>query len=412
MEVLGMGEPRRSGLLPAASNAVILVINSGSSSVKFALFTAEKLSRLWTGAIDRIGLEDSRFYAIDGSGAKVLDETEDIADHKTALKLLLDAVEQHPSGARLAAVGHRVVHGGPKCDCPVFVTAGLEARLRKLNPLAPMHQPHNLAGIVAVRAARRNIPQVACFDTAFHHSLPRLARLTGLSRELYGEGIRRYGFHGLSYEYITDALRREAVDLEHERIIIAHLGNGASMCAVKSGRSIETTMGFSTLSGLPMGTRCGDLDPGIVLYLLTEKRMRIKQVQQLLYEESGLLGLSGLSSSMEDLLGQLSEPAAVEAVEFYCYQARRHLAALTATLGGLDRLVFTGGVGANAPLIRTKICAGLDYLGIVIDPKRNADGERVISNETSGVAVEAFATDEELMIAQHVRHLLTAQISR
>jgi acetate kinase len=325
---------------------------------------------------------------------------------------LLDAVEQHPSGARLTAVGHRIVHGGPECDCPILVTAGLEARLRKLSPLAPMHQPHNLAGIAAVRSARRNLPQVACFDTAFHHNLPRLARLTGLPRELYEEGIRRYGFHGLSYEYITDALRREAVDLEHERIIIAHLGNGASMCAVKSGRSIETTMGFSTLSGLPMGTRCGDLDPGIVLYLLTEKRMRIKQVQQLLYEESGLLGLSGLSSSMEDLLGQLSEPAAVEAVEAYCYQARRHLAALTATLGGLDRLVFTGGIGANASLIRAKICAGLEYLGIVIDPKRNADDERVISNETSWVTVEAFATDEELMIAQHVRHLLTAQISR
>jgi acetate kinase len=407
-----LGELRQSGDQPPASDGAILVINSGSSSVKYALFTAEKLSRLWSGAIDRIGLGDSRFHAIDGSGAKLLDETEDIADHKTALKLLLDAVEQHPLGARLTAVGHRIVHGGPECDCPILVTAGLEARLRKLSPLAPMHQPHNLAGIAAVRSARRNLPQVACFDTAFHHNLPRLARLTGLPRELYEEGIRRYGFHGLSYEYITDALRREAVDLEHERIIIAHLGNGASMCAVKSGRSIETTMGFSTLSGLPMGTRCGDLDPGIVLYLLTEKRMRIKQVQQLLYEESGLLGLSGLSSSMEDLLGQLSEPAAVEAVEAYCYQARRHLAALTATLGGLDRLVFTGGIGANASLIRAKICAGLEYLGIVIDPKRNADDERVISNETSWVTVEAFATDEELMIAQHVRHLLTAQISR
>jgi acetate kinase len=407
-----LGELRQSGDQPPASDGAILVINSGSSSVKYALFTADKLSRLWSGAIDRIGLGDSRFHAIDGSGAKLLDETEDIADHKTALKLLLDAVEQHPSGARLTAVGHRIVHGGPECDCPILVTAGLEARLRKLSPLAPMHQPHNLAGIAAVRSARRNLPQVACFDTAFHHNLPRLARLTGLPRELYEEGIRRYGFHGLSYEYITDALRREAVDLEHERIIIAHLGNGASMCAVKSGRSIETTMGFSTLSGLPMGTRCGDLDPGIVLYLLTEKRMRIKQVQQLLYEESGLLGLSGLSSSMEDLLGQLSEPAAVEAVEAYCYQARRHLAALTATLGGLDRLVFTGGIGANASLIRAKICAGLEYLGIVIDPKRNADDERVISNETSWVTVEAFATDEELMIAQHVRHLLTAQISR
>ena len=400
-------ERRQSSKKPEVQDASILVINSGSSSIKFGLFTVENLSRLWSGAIERIGQAKSRFYAYDERRALLFDRKKGIADHKTALKLLLNAIEQHTSGAELAAVGHRVVHGGPECACPVILTVEVEAQLRKLNPLAPMHQPHNLAGIAAVRNARPNITQVACFDTAFHYSLPRLARLTSLPRRLYAQNIRRYGFHGLSYEYIADALRRDAIDLEQERIIIAHLGNGASMCALKAGQSVETTMGFSTLSGLPMGTRCGDLDPGIVLYLLAEKRLGIKRVQHLLYEESGLLGVSGLSSSMEDLLKQISSPEAAEAIDFYCYQARQHLAALTATLGGLDRLVFTGGIGANASSIRDKICTGMEYLGIVFDHQRNEEGARIISAQNSEIIVEAFATDEELMIARHVHSLLT-----
>jgi acetate kinase len=391
---------------PEVQDALILVINSGSSSIKFGLFTVENLSRLWSGAVENVGQAKSRFYVFDKSGIMSFDQTKGIADHKTALKLLLNVIEQQPSGTRLAAVGHRVVHGGPGFGRPVILTAAIEAQLRKLNPLAPMHQPHNLAAIVAVRNARPNIPQVACFDTAFHSSLPRLARLTALPRRLYAQHIRRYGFHGLSYEYIVDALRRDAIDLDRERIIIAHLGNGASMCALKAGKSVETTMGFSTLSGLPMGTRCGDLDPGIVLYLLTEKRMSIKRVQHLLYEKSGLLGISGLSASMQDLLRKISKPEAAEAIDFYCYQARQHLAALTAALGGLDRVVFTGGIGANAPLIRVKICADLEYLGILIDPKRNEESAQIISSENSDVVVEALATDEELMIARHVRGLL------
>jgi acetate kinase len=378
--------------------------------VKFALFAAEKpLTRLWSGAIERIGLANGRFHAVDAEGTTVLDETRDIADHDVALRLLLDAIEPHTSGARLAAVGHRVVHGGRECDCPVVVTAALEARLRRLIPLAPLHQPHNLAGIAAVRSARPSLPQVACFDTAFHRSLPRLATLTALPRELYEQGVRRYGFHGLSYEYVADALRRNGADVGGERIIIAHLGNGASMCALKDGRSVETTMGFSTLAGLPMGTRCGDLDPGIILYLLAGKGMTVEHVQRLLYEESGLLGMSGLSRNMQDLLVRPTQPAAIEAVEAFCYQARRHLAALTAALGGLDRVVFTGGIGANAPLVRAKICAGLDYLGVALDAERNAGGARVISVDGGGVAVEAFPTDEELMIARHVRQVLSVQ---
>ncbi len=404
-----MAETTRSGHAPAAASGAILVINCGSSSVKFALFAAgEPQPRLWSGAIERIGLANGRFRAVDAQGATVLDETGEIADHDAALGLLLDAIERHPSGARLTAVDHRVVHGGPECDCPALVTAALEARLRQLVPLAPLHQPHNLAGIAAVRAARPGLPQVACFDTAFHHGLPRLATLTALPRALFGEGVRRYGFHGLSYEYVIDALRRDGVHVDRERIVVAHLGNGASMCALAGGRSVETTMGFSTLAGLPMGTRCGDLDPGIILYLLTEKGMTVEQVQHLLYEECGLLGLSGVSRNMEDLLARPGEPAAVAAVEFFCYQARRHLAALTAALGGLDRAVFTGGIGANAPAVRAKICAGLAYLGIVLDAERNAGGARTISAKVGRVRVEAFPTDEELMIARHVRDLLAA----
>ena len=388
------------------SLGAVLVINSGSSSVKFALFADEPLQRLWSGSVGRIGLADGRLHALDGRGSTVLDETRRIDDHDVALALLLETIAAHPDRIPLVAVGHRVVHGGADCDCPVVVTPAIEARLRRLNPLAPLHQTHNLAGIAAVRTARPGLPQVACFDTAFHHNLPRLATLTALPRELHRRGLRRYGYHGLSYEYVVGALREDGVDVDRERIVVAHLGNGASMCAVNAGCSVETTMGFSTLAGLPMGTRCGDLDPGIVLYLLAEWGMTAVGIQHLLYEESGLLGLSGSSRNMQDLLARADDPAAAEAIEFFCYQARAHLAALTATLGGLDRVVFTGGIGANAPVVREKICDGLGYLGISIDPVRNAMGARVVSDETRPVVVEARATDEELMIARHTRQIL------
>ena len=390
--------------------SAIIVINCGSSSVKFALFAAaQSLSRLRSGSVDRIGLANGHFHIADADGVTITNKTGFFSNHATALGQVLEAVERDASTPRLMAVGHRVVHGGAECDCPVVITRALEARLRKFIPLAPLHQPHNLAGITAIRNVRPDIPQVACFDTAFHHALPRFAILTGLPREFCDQGIRRYGFHGLSYEYVVDALHGYGVDLDAERIIIAHLGNGASMCAVRGGRSVETTMGFSTLAGLPMGTRCGDLDPGIVLYLLTEKGMTVERVQHLLYEESGLLGVSGFSRNMQDLLARAAEPAAAEAVELFCYQACRHLAALTATLGGLDRLVFTAGIGANAPVIRAKICSNLGYLGIELDAGRNTSGNRIISADGSRVTVEAFPTDEELMIARHVRRLLAEQ---
>jgi acetate kinase len=392
------------------SDPAILVINCGSSSVKFALFAdVDSTPRLWSGAIERIGLPDGRFHATDEKGNSVIDETVAIPDHPEALRMLLEKLSQHPSGATPIAVGHRVVHGGAGCDCPVMVDVALLTRLRRLIPLAPLHLPHNLAGIAAVRGVRPDLPQIACFDTAFHQQLPRLAQLTSLPRAYANEGIHRYGFHGLSYEYVMGALhRRHGSTVAQERIVIAHLGNGASMAAIKDGRSIDTTMGFSTLGGLPMGTRSGDLDPGIILYLLTEKDMTAEQVQHILYEQSGLLGISGFSRNMQELLARQDSVAAAEAVDFFCYQARKHLAALTASLGGLDRLVFTGGIGANSPAVRARITAGLSYLGVDLDRDRNDRNEPTISTESSAVAIEAFPTNEELMIARHVRHALAA----
>jgi acetate kinase len=407
-----MSNPTKSRDAATADGAV-LVINCGSSSVKFALFEAgQSLARFWTGSVDRIGLANTHFCIVDAHGETVIDRTDPMSDHETALAKLVAAIEQHPEGPDLAAVGHRVVHGGPKYDSPVVMTPAVEARLRELIPLAPLHQPHNLAGIAAIRSVRPDLPQVAGFDTTFHHALPRLATLTALPRRFYDQGVRRYGFHGLSYEYIVDALRRGGADVDHERIIIAHLGNGASMCAVKDGRSVDTTMGFSTVAGLIMGTRCGDLDPGITLYLQSEKGMTVDRVRHLLYEESGLFGVSGLTSNVQDLLGRPDDSAAAEAVDLFCYQARRHLAALTTVLSGLDRLVFTGGIGANAPTVRASICAGLEYLGIRLAATRNTSNDRVISADEANVVIEALPTDEELMIARHVRQVLGAQPAR
>ncbi|MET4805023.1 acetate/propionate family kinase [Limibacillus sp. MBR-115] len=400
---------------PVADVDSILVINCGSSSVKFALFADDRdlPRRLWSGAVERIGLAQGRFMAHDPDGTLLFEETHSIANHVEALDLLISKVEQFQPEIRLQAVGHRVVHGGDDCDCPLLVTAALEARLQKLIPLAPLHQPHNLAGILAIRLRRPDLPQVAVFDTAFHQGLPRLARMTGLPRSFEEEGIRRYGFHGLSYEYVLENLRQHHDDQTAEgRIIIAHLGNGASMAALRGGRSLETTMGFSTLGGLTMGTRTGDLDPGILLYLLLEKGRTAEELQEVFYSQSGLLGISGLSRNMQDLLACAdSEQAAEEAVDFFCYQARKYLAGLTASLGGLDHLVFTGGIGANAPEIRTRICDGLGYLGIMLDESRNLQGDRRISLEGRSVVVEAIPTDEELMIAHHVTSVLDQQLS-
>ncbi len=394
------------------SDPTILVINCGSSSVKFALFANEPNAprRLVSGALERLGLPDARFRAKDEDRNILIDEIHDIPNHVAALDLLLSKLETLLSHDQVLAVGHRVVHGGNDCDCSLPVTAALESRLRKLIPLAPLHLPHNLAGIMAVRVRRPDVLQVACFDTAFHLALPRLARLTGLPQDFEEQGIRRYGFHGFSYEYVIEELRSRTGDATaNSRLIVAHLGNGASMAAFRDGQSVETTTGLTTLAGLPMGTRSGDLDPGILLYLLKEKGITTEQMQRLLYRQCGLLGLSGLSRNMQKLLARPGSKAAAEAIEFFCYRARKHLAALTAPLGGLDRLVFTGGIGANSPEIRAKICDGLSYLGIELGNARNASGRPIISAKSSSVVVEAFPTDEEIMIARHVRHVLAEQ---
>lgn len=380
----------------------ILTLNAGSSSLKFALFTASgHPKRLWSGSIDRIGLPSAHFQLSDARNTIVVDEPGSLDTHRAALTRLLQAISNLPGSLDLVAVGHRFVHGGPDCDCPKRVTPALIARLRRLTALAPLHMPANLAGVEAVHEARPDLPQVACFDTSFHHDLPRLARMTALPRTYAEDGVRRYGFHGLSYEYILKTLRCDGVDTDAERIIIAHMGNGASMVALRQGQPVETSMGFSTIAGLPMGTRSGDIDPGILLHLLQNKGMKPDEVADLLYSQSGLLGISGASRNMRDLLESHEEHAA-EAVEYFCYQARLHLARLTGALGGLNRVVFTGGIGENSAEIRGRICAGLGYLGINLDSGANKAGHTVISMLGARITVEARATDEEKMIARHV----------
>ena len=391
---------------------VILTLNAGSSSLKFALFTASgHPRRLWSGAIDRIGLPGAHFQVSDARRTLVVDEPGRLDDHDAALTRLLSTIASLPGALDLVAVGHRFVHGGPECDCPKRVTPTLLARLRRSSGLAPLHMPPNLAGVDAVQAARPDLPQVACFDTSFHHDLPRMARMTALPRAYADDGIRRYGFHGLSYEYIMKSLRKNGVNVDAERIIIAHLGNGASMAAIRGGKPIETSMGFSTIAGLPMGTRSGDLDPGILIHLMQEKGMKSGEIADVLYNQSGLLGISGISRNMRELLDSQDEHAA-EAVEYFCYQARLHLARLTGALGGLDRVVFTGGVGENSAEIRGRICAGLGYFGINLDSHANRSGDKVIAKQGACVKVEARATDEEEMIADHVvAHLNAGQVS-
>jgi acetate kinase len=385
----------------------VLVINVGSSSVKAAILMPRAGSqRPWSGRAERIGSRDAVLRFTGSSGAVIAPTPQAIPDHAAALELLLDAAFGEPMSGSLVAVGHRVVHGGSVFSEPALIDDEVVRQLQQLVPLAPLHMPQSLAAMAVARRMLPDLPQVACFDTTFHHSLPRLAQLIALPRRLTEAGVRRYGFHGLSYESVLSVLRRGGVDVSRERIVLAHLGAGASMCAVDCGHSVDTTMGFSTLSGLPMGSRCGDIDPGVLLYLLRERGLTPATLEQILYGESGLLAVSNGTADMQQLLARRNDPDAAEAVEFFCYQARRHLAALTASLGGIDRLVFTGGIGAKAPEVRERICEGLDYLGVVLDAKRNSSGETTISVTGSPVAIQAFDTDEEQAIAEHVWRLL------
>jgi acetate kinase len=379
----------------------ILVFNSGASSVRAALFDGA-LRRFWSAHVDRVGRSDSTTTVRDALGSTRREQSA-VADHDAAIAQVFEILRQ--AGAAPSAIGHRLVHGGESFDAPTLVTAAIEQDINGLSALAPMHMPANLRGLAAARRAWPQAAQIACFDTAFHTTMPQRAQMTALPAAEAGLAARRFGFHGLSYEYIVGALAAAGVDVAAERIIIAHLGAGASLCAVKEGRSIETTMGFSTLSGLPMSTRCGDVDAGALLYLLIERGLAPHALQLMLYERSGLAALA--QGDMQDLLARRgADTAAAFAIEYFCYQARRHLGALAASLGGLDRLVFTGGIGANAAAIREGICADLHFLGVDIDRARNEAGEALISAQAARVAVEVMATDEEGVIARHVAELM------
>jgi acetate kinase len=339
----------------------------------------------------------------------LIEDCRDLADHDAALKALLDWLQDRFPDQSLDAVGHRIVHGGVKYNQPQLIDSELLQAITELVRLAPNHLPHALKAIRAVQRYYPTLAQVACFDTAFHHQMPETARRFPLPRSLWDEGVLRYGFHGLSYEYIMQKLREEAgEEAALGRVIVAHLGNGSSMAAVKNGKSLDTTMGLTPAGGLMMGTRSGDLDPGLLLYLLEEKERSPATVGYLINQRSGLIGVSGHSSDMRDLLSrETGDPHAAQAIEMFCYQARKHLGALATVIGGLDTLIFTAGIGENSPEIRRRICRGMEFLGIHLDPGRNESNAAVISRDDSLVAVRAMKTDEALMIARHTCKLLS-----
>jgi acetate kinase len=386
---------------------LILTINAGSSSIKFALFDAGGTDELLRGQIDGLGthprltaseghrrIVDHRYGADDGP-----------ADHGAALAAILSMLREHRPDATVVAVGHRIVHGGPDFEASVRLDDAILARLQTLCALAPLHQPHNLSGVEAARAAFPQAIQVACFDTSFHRKHPWVNDTFAIPQRFYDEGVRRYGFHGLSYEYIVARTRELGLVEADNRLVVAHLGNGASMCAIRHGVSVASTMGFTALDGLPMGTRCGQIDPGVLLYLMTEKGMTLEELTTLLYTESGLKGLSGISNDMRDL--EASEAlAAARAIDYFVFRARRELGAMAAVLRGLDAVVLTGGIGENAASIRHRILHDEEWLGISIDDARNDGNALEISADASPVKVYVIPTNEEAMIARQTAAIL------
>jgi len=395
-------------------SAAILVLNAGSSSIKFVLFAERK------GALDPVvrgqieGLYTApRFVARDGEG-RVQEEKSwgegTKLGHDGAIAYLAEKLKERGGGRELAAVGHRVVHGGTQYSAPVRVDAGVLATLEKLVPLAPLHQPHNLAPIRTLLAARPELPQVACFDTAFHRTQPALAQAFALPAEITEGGVRRYGFHGLSYAYIASVLPRYDARAAAGRTVVLHLGNGASMCAIKAGASVASTMGFTAVEGLPMGTRCGSLDPGVILYLMDERGMDARAIEKLIYQQSGLLGVSGISSDMRTLLAS-DAPRAMLAVDLFVYRIGRELGSLAAALGGLDAVVFTGGIGEKAAAIRARVCRDAAWLGVELDPAGNDKSGPRISTPASRVTAWVLPTNEELMIATETRSLVAKELA-
>ncbi|EJW11834.1 Acetate kinase [Rhodovulum sp. PH10] len=384
----------------------VITLNAGSSSIKFALFDAdggEWPKMVATGQVEGIGVspEFEVKRSVDKQKTKRSFSGDDAPkNHAEALEIIIGWLNESFPNVHIGAIGHRVVHGGPVYTEPVRIDPGVLAHLEAFSPLAPLHQPHNLAGIAAAGKAFPGIPQVACFDTAFHRTQPFVNDTFGIPLEFYEQGVRRYGFHGLSYEYITERLRKrdpQAVS----RAVVLHLGNGASMCAIKDGQAVSSTMSFSPLDGLPMGTRCGQIDAAVLFYLIQQKGMSVEQVSDLLYKKSGLKGMSGISSDMRDLEASEKLPAR-QAIDYFVTRIRRELGALMAVTGGVESIVFTGGIGANSQLVRERVLDGFAWAGIVIDSGANARrGEEVISAIGSAVRVYVMQTDEEAMIARH-----------
>jgi acetate kinase len=385
-------------------DAYAVVLNAGSSSLKFCVYHTPE-PQVWRldarGQIDGIGTSPC-FIAKDGSGAITDQRPLDtgVRDGKGALDELAAWLRGRYAGGRVLGVGHRVVHGGARYTGPTLITPEVLKDLRDLIPLAPLHQPHNLAAIDAVAARMPDVPQVACFDTSFHRGQPAVAELVPLPADIRSRGVQRYGFHGLSYEYIASILPTTAPEIAGGRVIVAHLGSGASLCALKNRRSVDSTLGFTALDGLCMGTRPGALDPGVVLHLFQGLGLAAREVETILYKKSGLLGISGISNDMRDLL-KSSEPAARLAVDYFVYRAAKEIGALAAALGGIDGLVFTAGIGENSPEIRRRICEASSWIGIDMDPDANARGDTKISRPGSRVSAWVMATNEELMIARH-----------
>ncbi|MDB6169365.1 MAG: Acetate kinase [Verrucomicrobia bacterium] len=385
----------------------LLILNAGSSSLKFAVFAADGIKRLASGGIGRIGQEAPEFSLSGETLPATKRPLPGVPDHARGLEIVLREIRVVTGDRRPSAVGHRVVHGGIRYRAPARIDDALLAELRRLSPADPEHLPAEISLIAAVRDHFPDVPQVACFDTAFHRDLPRRAFLFPIPLRYEKEGIRRFGFHGLSYEYLMSELARlDEPAAVTGRIILAHLGSGASLAAVENGRCIDTTMGFTPAGGIPMGTRPGDLDPGLFSRLVSSQQMSPLQFERMIHHESGLLGLSGTSADLRDLLArEATDERAAVAVEIFCYQARKAIGAQAAALGGLDLLVFTGGVGENSAAVRARICAGLGFLGIAIDGARNEAGGPVISSAAATVKVRAMKTDEEQIIARAVvRH--------
>ena len=397
------------------AKACVLTINGGSSSIKFALFaTTPKLQRILAGTIERIGLPEATFVVKGLDKADSLSRPVAAANHTAAVGLLMDWIEERFQHGELAAVGHRVVHGGPKYSQPQRITPEMVEELHQLKPFDPEHLPEEILLTEAFFHRFPDLVQVACFDTAFHHDLPRVAQLLPVPRRYEAQGVRRYGFHGLSYAFLMEELARQAgQQAGRGRVILAHLGNGASLAAVFEGKSIDTSMSFTPTGGVPMSTRSGDLDPGLVWYLERTEKITAKKFNEMVNFQSGLLGISETSSDMHDLLErETTDVRAAEAVALFCYQVKKWIGAFAAALGGLDTLVFAGGIGENASEVRARICDGLGFLGIELEEKQNVASAAVISAMDSRVAVRVIHTDEEWMIAKMVCSVLGLSIGK